>query len=241
MQVVTNCSGAAYSRTIAACHSMCSRGLLGLEPAPGHVVLRLHVAVGAPQVGPGRQPVRPVGQAPLAVEGLDVAVAVAQVVDEPLEDALVVEQLVARLVVDLEADHRRVVRVLGHDLPDHPLGVVAERRVGEVDLLPCAPRDSAAGLALAGDLGVLPHQPRRHRVCRGAEDDGDAALVGAVQHRGQPLDVEDAVLGLPGRPHRLTDPDHREVRLDHEVEVGLEPLVRLVLVVVGRAEQHAIR
>ena len=47
-----------------------------LEPAPGQVVLRLHVAVRGPQVRPRRQPVRPVHQAPLPVEGLDVAVRV---------------------------------------------------------------------------------------------------------------------------------------------------------------------
>lgn len=82
--------------------------LAGLELPPGDVVLGLHVAVGRPQVGPGGQAVGPVDQAPFAVEGLDVAVLGAQVVGEALEDAVVVEELQARFVVDLEADDGRV-------------------------------------------------------------------------------------------------------------------------------------
>jgi hypothetical protein len=72
-------------------------------------------------------------------------------------------------------------------------------------------------------------------------------FVGAVQHRLEPVECEAAVLGFPGRPDRLADPDDGEVRVGHQVEVGLElfvgPYVRavggVVLVVVGSAEQHA--
>jgi hypothetical protein len=63
--------------------------------------------------------------------------------------------------------------------------------------------------------------------------------VGAVEHRLQPVEVEPAVLRLPGRPDRLADPDDGEVRLGHQVEVGLEPVVGLVLVVVRGAEEDA--
>ncbi len=221
--------------------------LAGLELPPGDVVLGLDVAVRGPQVGPRRQPVGPIDQAPLAVEGLDVAVLRAQVVGEALEDAVVVEQFQARFVVDLEADDGRVVGVAGDDLADDPLGVEAERRVGEVDFLPGAPADALAGAPLAGDLRVLAGQPRRDGVGGGTEDDGDAAFVGAVQHRLQPVELEAAVLGFPGRPDRLADPDDGEVRLGHEVEVGLEllvgPCVRavggVVFVIVGGTEQHA--
>ena len=47
-----------------------------------------------------------------------------------------------------------------------------------------------------------------------------------------------AVLGLPRRPDGLAHADDRQARLGHEVEVALEPLVRLVLVVVGDAVEH---
>ena len=68
----------------------------------------------------------------------------------------------------------------------------------------------------------------------------DAPLVGTVQDGGQPLQVEDAVLGLPGRPGRLTDSDDREVGRGHEVEVLLEPGRGLVLVVVRSAEEDGL-
>ena len=125
---------------------------LGLEAAPGQVVLRLEVAVGPPQVRPRREPVGPVDETPLLVEPLDGAVAVPQPVDEPLEDALVVQQPQAGLVVDLVADDRRVLAVAGDDRADDPLGVEQVRRVGEVDLLARAPADRLARRALARDL-----------------------------------------------------------------------------------------
>ena len=67
----------------------------------------------------------------------------------------------------------------------------------------------------------------------------DAALVGLVEHRLEPVEVEDAVLGLPGRPHRLPDADHGEPGLGHQVEVGLETRRALVLGVVGGPEADA--
>ena len=209
---------------------------LGLEAAPGQVVLRLEVAVGPPQVRPGREPVRPVDEAPLLVEPLDRAVAVAQPVDEPLEDALVVEQPQAGLVVDLVADDRRVLAVAGDDRADDPLGVEEVRRVGEVDLLARAPADRLARRAVAGDLRVAALEPHRDRVGRRPEDHADAALVGLVEDGLEPVEVEDAVLRLPGRPHRLPDADHGEARLGHQVEVRLQPRGALVLRVVGGAE-----
>ena len=212
---------------------------LGLEAAPGQVVLRLVVAVGAPQVGPGREPVGPVDETPLLVEVLDGPVAMPQPVDEPLEDALVVEQPQAGLVVDLVADDRRVLAVAGDDRADDALGVEQVRRVGEVDLLARAPADRLARRALAGDLRVAALEPHRDRVGRRPEDHADAALVGLVEDGLEPVEVEDAVLGLPGRPHRLPDPDHGEPRLGHQVEVGLEPRRALVLGVVGGPEAHA--
>ena len=99
------------------------RGQLRLEAPPGERVLRLHIRVRPPQVRPVAQPVRPVGEAPFAVEVFDGAVLATQMVDELLEHLVVREDLVAGLVVDLVPDHRGMVRIAGDDLPDHPLGV----------------------------------------------------------------------------------------------------------------------
>ena len=111
--------------------------------------------------------------------------------------------------------------------------------MGEVDLLPRAPSDALPGGPLAGDLRVLPGEPRRHGVGGRAEDDGDTAFVCAVEHRLEPLEVEPSVLRFPGRPDRLADPDDGEAGVDHQVEVGLEPFVGLVLDVVRGAEEDA--
>ena len=214
-------------------------GLPGLERPPGDVVLRLGVAVRRPQVGPGGQPVRPVDQAPLAVEGLDVAVRGAQVVDEPLEDAVVVKRsrpgslsTWKPMTAGWSAYRATILRMTRS---------AWNRKAGWVKSTSCrAPQPMRCPVApLAGDLRVLPGQPRRHGVGRRAEDDGDAALVRAVEDRLQPVEVEPPVLRLPGGPDRLADPDDGEVGLGHQVEVGLEPLVGLVLVVVRGAEQDA--
>ncbi len=214
-------------------------GEIRLEPAPGEVVLGEGVPVRAPQLGEVREPVGPVGEAPLAVERLDVAVPLAQVLDERAEHALVVEEVETRLVVDLVADDGGVVGVAGDDGADHALGVEPEGGVGVVDLLACTPRDAFAGPVLGRDLRVGLLQPRRHGVGRCAEDDRDAALVRAVEHGLQPVQVELAVARLPGRPDRLAHADDREACSLHEIEVGPGPVLAVVLRVVGSSEEQA--
>ena len=195
---------------------------LGLEAPPGQVVLRLEVALRTPQLAPPRQPVRPVDEAPLLVQPVYGAVAMAQPVDEPLEDVVVVEESRARFVVDLVADDGRVVPVSSDHLPDHPLGVEPVRGVGEIHLLPSSPPDAVPGRRLGRDLRVAPGQPHRDGVGRRAEDHADVPLVGGVEDRLEPVQLEPSVLRFPGRPDRLADPDDREAGLRHQVEVGLE-------------------
>ena len=221
------------------------RGELRLELAPRQGVLGLGVVLRRPEVRPGGEPVGPVGQAPLLVQPLDRAVPGAQVVHEPLEDLPVVEDLVARLVVHLVPDDGGVLGVPGDDGADDPLGMEQERRVAVVDLLTRAPAHRRPVPADDVDLRVQPRQPHRHRVGRRTEDHLDAPLVRAVQHGLQPVQVEAAVLRLPGGPDGLADPDHREARLDHQVQVpfqlpGALLLGAVVLVVVGGAEQDPV-
>jgi hypothetical protein len=65
--------------------------------------------------------------------------------------------------------------------------------------------------------------------------------VGAVEHRLQPVELEAPVLRLPRRPHRLAHADDGEARGGHQVEIPLQPVVRLVLGVVGHAVQDVLR
>ena len=163
-----------------------------------------------------------------------------QVVHEALEDAAVVKEMKAGFVVDLEADDGGMPRIATKDLADHPVGMEEEGWVREIDFLPSPPRDPFARGSFAGDFRIQPGQPRRHGIRGRAKDDGDAPPRGTVENRLEPVQIELAVLRFPGRPDRLTDSDDREVRLLHEIEIDIQPVIRLVLVVVSRTEQHAV-
>ena len=122
-----------------------------------------------------------------------------------------------------------------------PLGVDAEDRVREVDLLTGAPGNPLPCFAFRGDLGVRDLQPRRHRVGRGAENHSDAASMRTVEDRLEPLQVELAVARFPCRPHRFADANDGESRRLHEVEIEVETLAGVVLRVVGGAEENSGR
>src|SRR3954453_15343654 len=131
-------------------------------------------------------------------------------------------------------------RVATKDRADHPVGMEEEGWVREIDFLPSPPRDPFARGSFAGDFRIQPGQPRRHCIRGGAKDDGDDPPRGPGENRLEPVQIELAVLRFPGRPDRLTDSDDREVRLLHEIEIDIQPVIRLVLVVVSRTEQHAV-
>ena len=216
-------------------------GQLGLVPSPSEVILRLPVAVRHPQLLEAVEAMRPIGEPPLPVERLDVAILLTQPVEEPVETAPVVKQLEPRLVVHLVADDRGMVDVATDDGPDHAFGVGTELGMRVVDLLPTSPRTAYAGRVLGGDVRVLLLQPRRNRVRGGAEDHGDAVRLRGVEHRLQPVEVELAVPRLPGRPHGFADADHGEARLRHQPEISLEVELWLVLRIVRGAEQDSGR
>src|SRR4029453_13133824 len=115
---------------------------------------------------------------------------VTELIDEALEDAVVVEQQHAGLVVDLIADHRWMAGVARNDLADESFGVELERRVGVVDLLAGTPWRWMPGRGFGGDLRVTAGQPRRGSVCRGAENDSNPTLISAGGHRLQPIQGE---------------------------------------------------
>ena len=179
-------------------------------------------------------------ESPLPVQGLYVTVGAAQVVDEGLEHALVVQQLETGFVVHLESDHCGMVVVAPDDGTDHALGVETVGGVRQVHFLTGPPSDALSRASLSGDLGVLARQPQGYGVRGGTQYDGDPSRTRAVQDRLQPVKVEHSVLWLPGGPGGLAHPDHGEPSFLHEVEVLVEPGGGLVLVVVRGAEEHAV-
>ena len=126
---------------------------------------------------------RPVDESPLPVQGLHVAIGTAQVVDEGLEHALVVQQLETGFVVHLEPDHRGMVVVAPDDGADHALGVEAVGGVRQVHFLTGPPADALSRASLSGDLGILARQPQRYGVGGGTQHDGDPSRMRAVQDR----------------------------------------------------------
>ena len=198
MHVVTNWSSRAILAHDARLPGDELGGQLGLVPSPGEVILRLPVAVRRPQLLKAVEPVRPIGESPLAVERLDVAILRPEPVEEPVETAPVVKQLEPRLVVDLVADDRGMVDVASDDGPHDAFGVGPELGMRVVDLLSPAPRTAYAGRVLGGDVRVLLLQPRRNRVRGGAEDHRDVVCLRGVEHGLQPVEVELAVPRLPG-------------------------------------------
>src|SRR5699024_350859 len=96
---------------------------VSLKLPPGQRVLRLTISVWPPEVGPVGEPVRPIGQAPFAVEVLDGAVSAPQRIDELLEYLIVGEDLDAGFIVDLVADDGGMLCVAGNNLANDPLCV----------------------------------------------------------------------------------------------------------------------
>ena len=96
------------------------------------------------------------------------------------------------------------------------------------------------GGLFAREVWIHRAQPRGHGIGRGAEHNRDAADVGTVEHRLQPVEVIHARLWLPRRPHRLAHANDREGCLDHQVEVALEVTVYAVLVVERCSEQDSV-
>src|SRR3954470_3454447 len=146
---------------------------------------------------------------------------------------MVVQQLVAGLVVDLNATHAGVCCVTREDLAHHTLGVEAECRVREVDFLPCAPTDPLTGGSLSRDLWIDPGEPRWHRVGRSSKDYADTTLMRAVKHRQQRLEIERPVLGRPRGPDGLPPPDPRERSSPHQAGFCSRPISPLVFGVVA--------
>ncbi len=216
-------------------------GEVGLEAAPGEVVGRRRVALRTPQFGKVRQPVGPVREPPRPIEGVDVDVEATKVLHEPQKHGLVVQQLVARFVVHLPADHGRVVRPAADDGPNEAFGQMAEGRMRDIDVLSAAVGDRLPGGVVRGRLGIPVTQPRRDRIRRSPHDHADPSGMGAVEHGCDPLQVEHAFLRFPRRPHRLPDTDHREAGGRHQVQVLLGPLVRLVLGVVSGADKQVVQ
>src|SRR3954454_8037170 len=136
---------------------------------------------------------RPVHQAPLLVQRLDVAILALQRLDKALEDAVVVKQDKSRLVVDLDSNDRGMVGVSTEDCSNHALCVEPERCVGEVDLLTSSPPDPLTSQSLCGELRIAAGEPHRDGVGGCPEDDRNATAVRTIKNRLEPIELEPAV------------------------------------------------
>ena len=109
-----------------------------------------------------------------------------------------------------------------------------------VDVLPHSVRLGRPGCDMQGGLRIRGAQPRRDGVRRGPDDHVDAADLGLVQDRLQPVEAKLAFPRLPGRPHRLSDPDHVEPARGHQIEVFRQPGLQMIFGVVGRTEADLV-
>ena len=78
---------------------------------------------------------RPVRQPPPLIDLLNRPIATAQVVHEALEHVVIVKDLQSGFVIDLISDDRRVLREPRHNRAHNPFGVIAECRMGKVNVL----------------------------------------------------------------------------------------------------------
>src|SRR5699024_1050201 len=112
--------------------------------------------------------------------------------------------------------------------------------MGVIYFLAHSPSHAVARGALDVDLGHLPCEPHRGSVGRRTENDLDVPLMCGVKHREEPLKLEDAILGLPGRPDRFADTDNGEPCILHLAHIGLESRAGLILMIVGGAKKYRI-
>ena len=209
-----------------------------LAPArPFQLVARALGAVRAGQVRPRMQVLAPVVQEPCAAEVFRRAEFLFQVVLEADEDVVVGGAVAGRLVVDLPADHVRVVLVVRDDAADQALRVEAVGGGIRIHVLAHAVRVLRAVEFRRQDFRMLARHPRGDRIRGRAHDDLDAGLAHCVDDAVHPRRVEAAVLRLPQAPRRFAQAHDVEAgRLDH-LDVLVQPLVGHVFVIVRGAVQ----
>jgi hypothetical protein len=183
------------------------------------------------------QVLAPVIEEPCLAEVFRRAELLFQVVLEAHEDILVGCAVGGGLIVDLPADHVRIILVARHDLADQALGIEAVcRRIG-IHVLAHAVGVLHA-VELAGqDFRVLFGHPGRNGVGRGTHDDLDAGFSHGLDHAVHPGIFEAAVFRLPQAPGRFAQAHHVEAGRLHHLHVLFQPLIRHVLMVVGGAVQ----
>ena len=82
---------------------------------------------------------------------------------------------------------------------------------------------------------MLSREPRRHRIRRRADNDGNARRLRGPERPLDMREIKDAVLRLLAGPRGFRNADHIDVRRPHHFHVLLQPLIGHVLVVVRDA------
>jgi hypothetical protein len=220
------------------------RGQLLLVPLPFQLVTGVDGAVPRRELVPVFEELAPVGEAPDLVQPRDAPELLLEVVQEAELDVPTRGSIGARLVVDLVPDHGRVVLEARDDPSNHAPRVMEIGRVRDVHVLarPIEALGSGADLAEGGDedLRMLSVQPGGDGVGGRAEGHLDVSLVHPFDDLLHPGELELPLPRLPAAPRRLADTDDGDPGLLHEPGVLLQPLVRHVLVVVGRTIENGL-
>ncbi len=176
--------------------------------------------------------------APGAVEGLNVAVLVAQPTPESGMGGVGLIERIAVFVVDLPADDRRMIsETIGHGLHDAPRGLV-EFGAERVVMPPSAEAPDDAAFIQRQGLRKRLAEPDRRRGRRGAEDHLQLALLGQVQTISQPVKAKFAGSGLEVEPRELGHVNDLKPHRGDVVEIPLPLLARPLLGIVIGSDFH---
>ncbi len=223
-----------------------------LAPAgPLKFVARGDRSVAPRQIFPRVQILAPIIQKPCLRKRLGRFELLLEVMLEADEHIGVGRVVTARLIVELPSDHRRVVFVMRHDVPNQSLGIKPVCRRIRIHVLAkaiCAGDRLAAKHTLRNAFGeylrMLVRHPRRNCIGRRAENHLDAGLAHRIHDPVHPRVFELAVGGFPQAPRRLAHAHHVQPRRLHQRDILLQScrvrriVAGHVLVVIGNAVQN---
>ncbi len=219
------------------------RGLPGEEVGDAHLLPAgpLQLIAGAlgvvagGHVFPAVDVFAPVIHEPGFVEGVGGAELLLEVIDEAGVDVVIGGAVGGGLVVNLPADDVGVVFIVGDEIADEALAVVAVGGVLDVHVLAHAVKGLAAAEFAYEDLRVLMVEPGGDVVGGRAEDDFDAGFGHGIDDAIHPCVFKAAVFGLPEAPGGFAHAHDVEACGLHHGYVLIEAVVGLVLAVIGGA------
>ena len=195
------------------------------------------------EVLPGIDAVRPVVKTEAMVQLVQIAIELLiQILDEQALHVVGHGLVVLGFVIDLVADHCRMVGNVGDQLADHAFTVETVGGIDDVHDLACA----ILAFTVRGDCEharVKLDEPARHCVGRGAYDDVDARALCCVECAVNVSEVEYARLRFAGAPRGFGDANDVQPRFLHHPHVFIDAVDAFhheVLVVICGTEKNVI-